>query len=174
MKVDRPWAVLDLDGVVADARWRLPLIGVDGGDPRDLQSRLASTRKKDWDEFYARVGEDPVLETGRNLALSLAHWCDVVYCSGRRESTRADTLEWLDRHGLLRADPPPVWAQPDGLLLRRNDDHRQARVIKPEMLPPANFRNRSQMWVIVDDDPRVCEAFYQVGYRVLQATWGRS
>ena len=43
-------AVFDIDGVLADARHR---------------EHHVSGRPKDWDAFFAAVGDDPVVEAGR-------------------------------------------------------------------------------------------------------------
>src|SRR3712207_7605057 len=100
----RPYAVIDVDGVLADVRHRL---------------RFLERRPKDWRAFFRAAPQDPVLETGRDTAVRLAEVCQVVYLSGRPEHCRRDTEEWLARHGL-----------PEGrLLLRRGGDFRPAKEV---------------------------------------------
>jgi phosphoglycolate phosphatase-like HAD superfamily hydrolase len=141
---DRPLAVFDVDGVLADVRHRL---------------RHVARRPKDWDAFFAAAVDDPPLAQGVALACESARDCEVVYVTGRPEHCRADTLDWFGRHGL-----------PDGeLRMRRPHDRRPARVAKPELLR-ALARGRV-VAVVVDDDPQVCDAYERAGWRVLRATW---
>jgi hypothetical protein len=51
--------IMDIDGVVADCRHRLPLIGVNGW-------KVAG--KKCWDDFYAECVNDAPLQSGLDLA----------------------------------------------------------------------------------------------------------
>ena len=141
---DRPLAVFDIDGVLADVRHRLH--HVEG-------------RPKDWDRFFAAAADDPPLETGVQLARASAQDCDVVYLTGRPERCRADTLAWLDRHG-VPAGP---------LSMRRGRDFRPSRVAKLELL--RRLAKGRTVAVAVDDDPLVCDAYERAGYPVLRATW---
>jgi hypothetical protein len=140
----RPIAVIDVDGVLADVRHRLHHV---------------TRRPKDWDAFFAAAPDDPPLQEGLDTARRLAEVCDIVYLSGRPDRCRADPLEWLDRHAL----------PPGELLLRRAGDRRPARVTKLEIL--RRLSQRAPVTVVVDDDPLVCEAVRDAGYDVLPATW---
>jgi hypothetical protein len=137
-------AVVDIDGVLADVRHRL----------HHVQSS-----PKDWDSFFAAAREDPLLEQGHETASRLAEVFDIVYLSGRPERCREDTLAWLEQHAL-----------PDGeVLLRRQGDHRPARLIKVEALDRLSTGRR--IAVLVDDDPLVLDAARTAGYDVLPADW---
>jgi hypothetical protein len=141
---DRPLAVFDVDGVLADVRHRL---------------RHVERRPKDWDAFFAAAVDDPPLETGVALARESARDCEVVYVTGRPERCRADTLAWFRRHGL-----------PEGRLAMRSPrDRRPARLAKPELL--RRLAGDRAVAVVVDDDAQVCDAYEAAGYRVLRATW---
>lgn len=140
----RPVAVVDLDGVLADVRHRL---------------RFLERSPKDWDAFFAGIPTDPPLEVGLALAAELAHEHDLVYLTGRPERTRADTQAWLDRHAL----------PPGRLLMRRDGDRWPARSVKPALL--RRLRGEGTVAVVVDDDPEVCEALRTAGWSVLQADW---
>ncbi len=147
----RPWAVLDIDGVLADVRHRLPLLGRD---------RAGGGRSRpDWAAFFARAGDDPVLDEGFAVAQRLATEHEVVYLSGRPERLRPVTLAWLDRHGL-----------PAGrLLLRRDSDRRPARVLKREVV--RRLARERPVAVVVDDDADVAAALRSAGFPVLLADW---
>jgi phosphoglycolate phosphatase-like HAD superfamily hydrolase len=141
---ERPLAVFDVDGVLADVRHRL---------------RHVERRPKDWEAFFAAAVDDPPLAEGVALARESARECEVVYVTGRPERCRADTLAWFARHGL-----------PDGeLRMRRERDRRPARVAKPELL--RTLATGRTVAVVVDDDPQVCDAYERAGWRVLRATW---
>src|SRR3954447_22705427 len=94
-----PWAVLDVDGVLADVRHRL---------------RHVRSSPKDWDAFFADAPDDAVLAEGLARAQELSAEHDIVYLTGRPERCRQDTLAWLAEHGC-----------PQGSLVMRGDTGRR-------------------------------------------------
>jgi phosphoglycolate phosphatase-like HAD superfamily hydrolase len=141
---DRPLAVFDVDGVLADVRHRLHHL---------------ERRPKDWDAFFGAAAQDPPLAQGVALAQESARDCEVVYVTGRPERCRPDTLAWFTRHGL----------PPGRLSMRRERDRRPARVAKPQLL--RELAGGRTVAVVVDDDDQVCDAYERNGWRVLRATW---
>jgi hypothetical protein len=140
----RPLAVIDLDGVLADVRHRL--------------HHLAGPRKR-WDAFFAGIPDDPVLVEGRAVVDRLACDHEIVYLTGRPERTRPETVGWLERHRL-----------PQGrLIMRREGDRRPARQTKPQLLRALAAGRR--VAVVVDDDAEVCAALERDGWPVLRADW---
>ena len=139
------YAVVDLDGVVADVRHRLPFL---------------DRRPKDWDGFFAAAVDDPVLaEGGAVVAELVARGHEVVWLTGRPERCRADTVRWLSRHGL-----------PDGpLYMRGNRDRRPARETKLEKV--RELARRRPVAVVVDDDDLVVRTLRFAGFNVLHAQW---
>jgi hypothetical protein len=142
---ERPVAIIDLDGVLADVRHRLHHI--DGGH-------------KNWPAFFAGIPEDPVLPEGRAVVEQLAAGHEIVYLTGRPERTRSDTQAWLEAHRLPRGR----------LIMRRERDRRPARVTKPALLRSYADDGRT-IAVVVDDDPAVCAALERSGWPVLRADW---
>ena len=140
-----PIAVIDLDGVLADVRHRLHFL---------------ENSPKDWDGFFAGIPDDPVLPEGRAVVDRLAADHDVVYLTGRPESTRPQTEAWLEQHRLPRAR----------LIMRRARDRRPARVTKPALLRDL-VAEGGRVEVVVDDDPQVCDALERAGWAVLRADW---
>ena len=140
----RPVAVVDIDGVVADVRYRL---------------RHVSGRSKDWPAFFAGAAADGLLREGADAVHRLAEVCDVVYLSGRPERLRTVTEQWFARHGL------PIGR----LLLRPDQDFRPSRVYKVEAL--RRIAATRTVVVLVDDDPQVLDAARDAGFDVLPATW---
>ena len=128
MTDDRPLAVFDVDGVLADVRHRL----------HHLESR-----PKDWDGFFRDARRDPPLEQGVALCQESAKDCEVVYVTGRPERCRRDTLDWFRAQGL-----------PEGELSMRNErDRRPARMAKLDLL--RRISTGRTVAVVVDDDLQV-------------------
>lgn len=95
-----PCVLLDIDGTVADCRWRHHLLHDDEGNIDLTAHSLA-------------CGDDEPVEGVIALVRVLAQTHCVVACSGRWDVARAETEVWLDLH-----DVPY-----DHLELRPTDDH---------------------------------------------------
>jgi hypothetical protein len=130
-------AVFDIDGVLADATHR---------------EHFVERRPKDWDAFFAGVGDDALLERGRERLNSLAREHEVVLLSGRPERTRADTEAWLARHDI----------EVSRLILRRDDDFRPAADLKAALV--AGIGGPHEVVVVVDDDDTVVKRLQGLGY----------
>lgn len=141
---NRPVAVIDIDGVVADVRHRLGHL---------------DRRPRDWDGFFAAAADDPPLPAGVARVIELADSYDIVWLTGRPESLRATTITWLAVQGL-----------PGGrLIMRRGQDRRPAKVVKrAEIRRLAAARSVA---LVVDDDPAVVAALTLDGWPVEQAHW---
>jgi hypothetical protein len=140
----RPYAVIDLDGVVADVRHRLHHL---------------HRSPKDWTAFFAAMSADPVLAVGAAVARQLAEDCEIVWLTGRPESYRGVTEEWLRAQGL-----------PDGrLIMRAAGDGRPARRVKVGRLRA--LAAERPVAVHVDDDPAVVAAVRSAGFDVVHADW---
>jgi phosphoglycolate phosphatase-like HAD superfamily hydrolase len=138
-------AVIDIDGVLADVRWRLHHIE----GPR-----------RDWDAFFAGASQDPVLAQGRAHVLEArAQGLSIVYATGRPERCRPDTVRWLGSHGM-----------PDGDLRMRGDrDRRPARMVKVGWL--RELARTHAVAYILDDDPQVLSAARAAGFEACAADW---
>lgn len=141
---DRPLAIVDLDGVVADVRHRL----------HHLEGR-----RRDWDAFFAAASEDPPLDEGLAVVGRLVEDHEVVFLTGRPERCRADTERWLERHGL---GGHRVVMRPDGT-------RRPAAQLKVALLERLGAGRA--VGVVVDDDPLVVAAMEAAGHPALLATW---
>lgn len=142
----RPLAVIDLDGVLADVGHRL----------HHLQGR-----PKNWAGFFGAMGEDTPYPEGFALAAELAVEHDIVYLSGRPERTRAVTQSWLSTH------EAPVGR----VMLRPDDDRRPARIFKIGVLKRLSAQR--PVALLVDDDPAVCDAAREAGFKVREVEWSR-
>ena len=146
----RPWAVLDIDGVLADVRHRLPHLR-----PR----RAGREGRADWNAFFAHAADDPLLPEGAAVAMRLVVDHDLVYVSGRPERLRQTTEAWLNAHGLPRG----------AVVLRGESDRRPARVVKREIL--LRLARERPVAIVVDDDVEVVAALESAGFPVLRADW---
>ena len=142
----RSWAVFDIDGVLADVRHRLHHI--EGPRPS-------------WSAFFREADSDPPLAPGIALAHELAESHDLAYVTGRPAWLHDVTSTWLQEQGL-----------PSGpLRMRRNGDHRPARIVKLELL--VDLARRGTIALVVDDDPDVVATVRDAGIPVRHATWVR-
>jgi len=141
---DRPLAIVDLDGVLADVRPRLPHI---------------EGARKDWAAFFAGIPDDPPLAEGLAVVHRLLADHEVVLLTGRPERTRADTEWWLAAQGLPRLR----------LIMRRDGDRRPARQVKRQLV--RRLAAGRTVAIVVDDDPAVWAALEADGWPVLRAEW---
>lgn len=130
-------AIFDIDGVLADASHR---------------QHFVESRPKDWDAFFAAVGEDVVIERGVALLREYQQRDRIVLLSGRPESTRADTQAWLERHDI----------DVERLVLRANRDFRKAAVAKADLVH--GIGDPAEVSIVVDDDENVVESLTGMGY----------
>ncbi|GAB3161860.1 hypothetical protein GCM10027258_79670 [Amycolatopsis stemonae] len=144
MTHDRPVAVLDVDGFVADGSWRLPL----------LVPQPATASRQAWAAFFDAAGADRPIPSGVALAHHLAADNDIVWLTARSDRIYQLTADWLRQHEL-----------PDGeLVMRPNDDLRPSPVWKLEQLHLiAAVRSIA---VVVDDDHRVLKMAAEQGFPV--------
>ncbi|MFG2335631.1 hypothetical protein [Streptomyces yangpuensis] len=139
-----PLAVFDIDNTLSDTAHR---------------QHFLERRPRDWAGFFGAAPADPPLARGIALAVESSADCEVVYLTGRPERCRADTVEWLTRHGL-----------PEGRLwMRGNQDRRPARTTKLEVL--GRIARGREVRMLVDDDELVCQAARAAGFRVVVADW---
>lgn len=142
MTQDRPVAVLDVDGFVADARWRLPLLG----------DHPATASRQAWAAFFDAAGADRPIPAGVALAQHLAVDHDILWLTARTDRIRQLTASWLHLHVL------PKWE----LVMRPNDDLRPSPVWKLEQLHQiAEVRSIGEF---VDDDHRVLKLASEQGF----------
>jgi len=139
-----PWAIVDIDGVLADVRHRLEHV---------------SSRPKDWDAFFSAAPADAVLPQGLKRCLELADEHTVIYLTGRPERCRTDTIDWLRANGFPNGD----------VVMRPDVDRRPARLFK--LNQARRLARRDEVAVIVDDDAAVVDALRTEGFTVEHATW---
>lgn len=139
------WAVIDIDGVLADVRHRLHHL--DGA-------------RRDWGAFFAGMDADLVLAPGREAAHeAVASGLAIAYLTGRPERYRSRTDRWLRSHGL----------PPGDLRMRPDRDRRPAREFKVDAL--TSLAASMPIAFLLDDDEDVVVAARAAGFTARQADW---
>jgi phosphoglycolate phosphatase-like HAD superfamily hydrolase len=132
------------------------------GTLADVSDRVHHLRKrpKDWDAFFSGMADDKAIRSMVRLCHILhAAGVRIVLCSGRNESHRAQTAEWLAAQGVPYHE----------LRLRRDGDLRSDTVAKREMLRGIDKR---RVLFVVEDRSRVVEMWRSEGLVCLQCAPG--
>ena len=142
--------VVDIDGTIAKVGDRL---------------KYLQQEKKDWDAFYEHCDEDEPIEDMCRLVEDFYEWgYDIVFCTGRRESVREKTREWIKQHLAIG------WNY--GLLMRKDKDWRPDTEVKPELLQKAGTTPDKVCFILEDRDSMVA-MWRELGYRCLQVSEGK-
>jgi len=137
--------IVDIDGTISRVGDRL---------------KYLHEEPKNWDAFYDACFEDePILEMV-DLVKLLSNEYRIVFCTGRRESTRNHTFEWLESYGLSGE-----------LLMRPNDDFRHDTIVKPEVLRKSGIFN-GQIAFVLEDRTAMVNYWRGEGVRCLQVAPG--
>lgn len=146
--------VCDIDGTISDSR-----------------HRESFARSGDWDKFHSLASlDDPYVDIRELLEAATFEGRLLVYLTGRPETYRRETMEWLENHEF----PAPI-----DLIMRSASDRRSDVDIKPEKL--ARFlvhqgiskENRSQFQIIIlEDRDRMVKRWRELGYTCLQVRDG--
>lgn len=139
-----PIALVDIDGVVADVRHRVHFV---------------EQKPKDWKRFFAGAVDDPPHPEGLAVVERLLEDHEVVFLTGRPETLREDTEQWLAKFGIGGSR----------LRMRSANDRRPAAQFK---LQEAQRLSATRIiGIVIDDDADVIEAMKAQGFPTLQADW---
>lgn len=142
--------VVDIDGTIAKVGDRL---------------KYLQQEKKDWDAFYEHCDEDePIDEMCQLVADLFVLGRDIVFCTGRRESVREKTRNWLTQNVISTYD--------DELLMRKDGDWRHDTEVKPELLQKAGI-TPDDVYLILEDRDSMVAKWRELGYRCLQVADGK-
>ena len=89
---------------------------------------------------------------------------EIVFCTGRRESVREKTKEWLFWNVIASDDP--------NLLMRKDGDWRHDTEVKPELLQKEGITPDDVYFILEDRDSMVAK-WRELGYRCLQVANGK-
>ena len=145
--------LVDIDGTIADCSERA--------------KKYLNQNPPDWDAFYESCTDDKPIESIIELVENLSTYYDIVFCSGRRESIRKKTEEWMERH-LVH-----VTYQPLHMLFRKDGDKRNDTIVKPELLN-ALLKEHPEYNIcyILEDRNSMVAKWRELGYICLQVADG--
>lgn len=132
--------LFDLDGVIANADHR--------------QHLLATSGRKDWKRFFAKAGEDSLIEEVAALTVLLDPSLQRILLTARPTSIQDITLEWLSRFSVR-------W---DLLVMRREGDFAASPDAKRHAVQQLR-EHGFQILLAFDDDQRNVEMFRSEGIR---------
>jgi predicted kinase len=124
------------------------VIDIDGTLARNI-----SRKPFDW----SRVGEDLPNELVVKIVLELAKHNQIIVLSGRSDICQQETETWLQKYGIPYAS---LW-------MRTNNDTRPDETIKEELYW-RHIHDRYNVLGIIDDRPKVCRMWRQLGLCVFQ------
>ena len=191
---DKKIIICDLDGTITNLQHRLHFIKNPDGSKK-------SYKDSDWDSFHkACVDDEPyrdVIEILRNLydagrrAGIEGSEREIYFFSGRNESVRNETIEWLWHYvvspsmcheveitpqyaeqcrkvgqGFTLREMVTTQLQPN-LLMRSEGDRRPDTTVKYEMMYEYKFTPEDVL-CILDDRQAVVDMWRQNGFRVMQ------
>jgi FMN phosphatase YigB (HAD superfamily) len=138
--------VVDLDGTLCNAKHREHL----------AQSGL-------WDDFHALLVEDePNSDVKEFCEIYGFKWdVQIVFCTGRNDRWRNETLNWLSKHRIYA----------DDLLMRPDGNYDSDTVIKPKMLCQwlaDNCLKESDVMVILEDRDKMVDCWRNLGFNCWQ------
>lgn len=153
---DKPSAIIcDLDGTLCDVEHRRHFVRVPDGT------------KKDWGGFFrAMVDDTPYqwcVDLLKRMSYGRAH--TVVFCSGRPDSYRRETKEWLEQYGLTNLHTDFY------LFMRHRQDQRQDDIVK-EIILDFELLTRFTPFFMIDDRAQVVKMWRRRGYTCLQCDEG--
>jgi hypothetical protein len=128
----------------------------------DMDGTLALRGDRTWFE-WSKVGQD-------TLNLPVARVLDVfkhatgnltIITSGRKEQCRAETLDWLRRHGI----------EVHELIMRRDDDNRKDAIVKREMYD-LYIHEKYNIRFVLDDRDQVVKMWRDLGLPTFQVNYG--
>lgn len=145
LKLQLPAVVFDLDGTLAEIDHRLHHV------------RVEKPLKKNWAAFNREIPNDSLNEWCKTLMDQMHIQHSVVICSGRNESTKTDTIDWLKKHAIKY----------DELFMRPLKDSRDDTIVKEIMLHFELKTRYNRILFVVDDRPKVVRMWRKNGLTVL-------
>lgn len=143
----RPLWIFDIDGTLSDPDHRRHLVECDRAEQQ-------------WDVFYELCDKDGVNEPVMQVLEALhVHDAEIWFFTGRPESVRGKTLEWLWNYTPLDA----AQLENGQVVMRANGDYRPDNVIKQEMLDRMLPEDRARLVGVFDDRRRIVDMWRKNG-----------
>jgi len=154
--------ILDLDGTICDDRHRRHFIP-----------------PKMWTEYHALIPMDephmPTVRMAQGFTTTFRTAGHILIVTGRPERYRQVTMEWLTKH------TPLLLSETDTILMRPDDDFRQAPEVKVDLLKrwaatehdlPIEKLTGKEPWAAIDDHEGVCDAYAALGITTFNINFG--
>lgn len=155
--------ICDLDGTIANDSHRAHFL-----HPKHKEfcsapeAECVCGLKRDWDSYFAACGGDaPVDAVIRVIQAFWDEGYNIRLLTGRSESTRAETENWLRKYAV------PYHT----LVMRPIDNRTDDDKMKPLMAAANNWRPSTTLFVM-EDRQRVVDAWRSLGYTVFQVAPG--
>lgn len=156
---DKPLAiVVDLDGTLCNVEHRRHFVRREPGV------------KKDWQGFFKGMVDDVPNKWCEDILRAMSHKHMIVYCSGRPDNWRKETVEWLKKHNLFSFEN----GGPNydfHLYMRPRGDSRDDTIAK-EIILDFELLTRFTPYFMIDDRKRVVDMWRSRGYTVLHCDEG--
>lgn len=143
--------VCDLDSTLCNIDHRLKFIKGD---------------KKDWKKFFDELTNDIPNEWCHELIIKMSEAYKIVFCSGRPDNYKKDTLNWL-----LAATSIDKTNINERLYMRPRNDFRSDDIVK-EIILEFEIKTRYNILFWVDDRKQVVDKIRSHGVTVLQCAPG--
>lgn len=137
------------------------LIDLDGTLANVSERRGEFLKTKDWDSFYSKISEDILNVWCFQIIEKFKAEYKVLLVTGRRESYRVETLNWLKRNNVSF----------DGIYFRGKDDFRQDDIVKKEIYQK-HIVSSFDVLFVVDDRISVVKMWRSLGLVCLQCDEG--
>lgn len=140
-----PWAIIcDLDGTVS-------LFNVTRKDGSIEVRHPGAPVRNPYDASQADndMVNEPVAEVLEKMAEA---GYQIIFCSGRTEQYRSQTIKFLDKHISFKYQ----------LLMRREDDSRHDEIVKKEIYDN-HIRDKFNVLFVFDDRLKVCKMWHNLG-----------
>lgn len=138
--------MVDIDGTLANI---------------DHRVHFVIQKPKDWKSFYAGIKDDKINQWCLDIIENFEQSHFVILLTGRDESQREATVEWLERQGVYY----------DILLMRPKGDRREDFVVKPEIYE-SRIKPDFEVSFVVEDRTNVVKAWRSLGLTCLQCADG--
>lgn len=142
--------ICDLDGTLCNIEHRL----------KHVKHEIRKHNR--WDLFNKEIPNDGLNKWCKEIISKFyGEFHDVILCSGRVDSTRDDTVLWLEKH----------YINYDKLLMRHRSDFRQDYIIK-EIILDFEILPRYKILFAIDDRKQVVDMWRRRGLVCLQCEEG--
>jgi adenylate kinase family enzyme len=163
-KVTRIWPegqkpsaiVCDLDGTLCNVDDRLHFVRREG--------------KKDWKSFFDGIPNDSVNRWCADILKAMSKDHTIVYCSGRPDTYRKQTVQWLKDNDLFSFEN----GGPNydfHLYMRHRNDQRQDNIVKENILD-FEILTRFTPYFMIDDRAQVVQMWRRRGFTCLACAEG--